>query len=60
MKSQKASGELGKKHDSAEESMTQIWHPIRASKRNQARQPAEVDVDMDSHRKTGMKDPNSE
>ena len=29
-------------------------------KGNQARQPAEGDADMDSHRKIEMKDPNSE
>ena len=60
VKSQKASHEWGKKCDSAEESMTQFWFPMRDSKRNQVRQLVEVDADVDSCRKTEMKDPNSE
>ena len=60
MKSQKQAMIQVKKHDSPEGSMTQFWHPTRDSKRNQLRQPADVEMDMDSHRKIKMKDPNSE
>ena len=49
-----------KKYDNGERSVTIIWHPVWNSKRNQGRQPADVDVDMDSHRNTDTKDPNSE
>ena len=49
-----------KKHDTAKGSMAQFWHPIRNSKRNQARQAADIDMDVDSYRKTEMKDLNSE
>ena len=48
-----------KKHDSAERSVTQVWHPMQGSKRNQVRQPADIDMDVDSCRKTQTKDPNS-
>ena len=42
------------------EVLTKFWHPIRDSKRNQVRQPADIDPDVDSHRKTEMKDPSTE
>ena len=44
-----------KMHDSSERHVTQFWHPVGEFKRNQARQSA----DMNSHRKTEMKDPHS-
>ena len=47
------------KYDSAERIMTHFWHPMWGSKRNQARQLADVDADVDSHRKTEGKKPYS-
>ena len=35
-----------------------ILIPTVGLKRNQVRQPADIDMDVDSHRKTKMKDPN--
>ena len=41
-------------------SITQLWYPMWGLTRNQARQPADVDADIDSCRKTETKDPSSE
>ena len=40
--------------------MTQFRQPTLGLERNQVRQPADIDMDVDSHRKTEMRDPNSE
>ena len=39
--------------------MTQFWCLMRDLKRNQMRQPADIDADVESHRKTKMKAPSS-
>ena len=49
-----------KKHECSRRSITQFWHLMWGSKRNQVRQPADIDADKDSHKRTKMKDPNSE
>ena len=41
-----------------ERSMMHIWCPMKDLKKNQTRQP-EVEVGMNSQRKTEIKDPNS-
>ena len=48
------------KHDSAERNVTQFWYSMWGSKRNQVRQLADIDGDVDRYRKTKRKDPNSE